>query len=69
MNVANMSLEEIRLAGIEVLARELGPVGLVRFLQLFEKGAGDYSQERHALLPSQDARSIAAEIIRRRDGG
>ena len=40
------TMEEIRRQGLEVLARELGPVGMARFLQLFENGSGDYVQER-----------------------
>ncbi len=31
MNVQSMSLEQIRIAGMEALARELGIVGMVRF--------------------------------------
>lgn len=33
---------------MEALARELGPVGTVRFLQLFENGVGDYTADRQA---------------------
>ncbi len=51
MNVADMSLEEIRQHGISALARELGPVGMIRFLQQFETGAGDYTRDRHQWLP------------------
>ena len=40
------TMEEIRRQGLEALARELGPVGMARFLQLFENGSGDYVQER-----------------------
>jgi len=36
MSTRTMTLEQIRLAGLEALARELGPVGMVRFLQQFE---------------------------------
>ena len=61
MNVANMSAEEIREAGIEALTRELGPGGAVRFLQLFDVGRGDYSSERQALLPKVDV----AELVKR----
>lgn len=39
--------EQIRSAGIEVLFRELGPVRAIRFLQMFDNGKGDYSVERH----------------------
>ena len=41
------TMEEIRRQGLEALARELRPVGMARFLQLFENGSGDYVQERH----------------------
>ena len=45
-----MTLEDIRRKGYEVLARELGPVGMIRFLQQFETGRGDYTEERHECL-------------------
>ena len=32
MNTQELSQEEIRSIGLEVLARELGPAGLIRFL-------------------------------------
>jgi hypothetical protein len=41
---------EIRRKGINALIRELGVVGMVRFLQQFEPGKGDYTKERAALL-------------------
>lgn len=40
------TLDDIRQAGIEALVRELGPVGMIRFLQQFETGRGDYTAER-----------------------
>jgi hypothetical protein len=64
MNVAAMSLEQLRQRGIAVLAKELGPVGLVRFLQQYESGAGDYSAERHAWLP-EDVPAIVSAIRER----
>lgn len=63
MNVAEMSLEEIRQRGLKALARELGPVGLVRFLQQFETGHGDYSRDRRNWL-SDDLPSVLEEIRR-----
>ncbi|MEK7397611.1 MAG: hypothetical protein AAB116_11820 [Candidatus Poribacteria bacterium] len=61
-----MTLEQIREAGIKALLRELGPVGMVRFLQQFETGSGDYSVERHEWLDETDVEIIAQEIIERR---
>lgn len=43
---STVPLEEIRRLGLEVLARALGPLGMVRFLQQFETGHGDYTAER-----------------------
>jgi len=40
MTDKTMTLDELRQAGLEALARELGPVGMVRFLQMFETGKG-----------------------------
>lgn len=41
-----MTLDEIRQKGLDVLYRELGPVGMIRFLQQIEPGSGNYAKER-----------------------
>jgi hypothetical protein len=64
MNVAAMSLEQLRQRGIAALAKELGPVGMIRFLQQYESGSGDYSQDRHQWLPD-DMQTIMAAIRER----
>jgi hypothetical protein len=61
-----MSFDQIRRAGLEALARELGPVGMVRFLQQFETGSGDYSIDRDRWLGNEDMASLAETIRRRR---
>ncbi|MBI5296206.1 MAG: hypothetical protein HY869_12095 [Chloroflexi bacterium] len=61
-----MSLEQIRIAGMEALARELGIVGMVRFLQQFETGHGDYSKDRHEWLDDQDLDTVVKRIQERR---
>jgi len=67
MNGQTMSLEQIRVAGMEALARELGIVGMVRFLQQFETGHGDYSNDRHQWLDDQDLYTIVRRIRERRE--
>lgn len=62
MSVQTMTLEQIRLTGLEALARELGPVGMVKFLQQFETGRGDYSAERHSWLGNQNVRTLVEQI-------
>lgn len=61
-----MSQEEIRWMGLRALSRELGPVGMVRFLQQFETGYGDYTAERHTWLKERSVSEIAEDIEQRR---
>ena len=61
-----MTQEEIPLAGLRALSRELGTVGLVRFLQQFETGHGDYTTERREWLGGDTAQSIVNQIRERR---
>jgi len=67
MNPATMTLEQVRLTGLQALSRDLGPVGLVRFLQQFEVGYGDYTAERHGWLGDPTVRDISQEIERKRE--
>jgi len=48
----NMTGEQIRIRGLAALRRELGRAGLVKFLQHFESGNGDYTRERGESLKS-----------------
>ncbi|MBE2197401.1 MAG: hypothetical protein IAE79_02245 [Anaerolinea sp.] len=57
-----MSLKEVERAGLAALSRELGAVGLIRFLQLFETGYGDYTTERHQWLDDQSLDEVLARI-------
>jgi hypothetical protein len=68
VNTQELSQEEIRSIGLEVLARELGPTGLIRFLQMYEHCNGDYTQERDDTLPRQTAAQIAEKIRQNRKG-
>ncbi len=67
MNAQAMSLEQIRIAGMEALVRELGIVGMIRFLQQFETGHGDYSKDRHQWLDNQDLDTIVKRIQEKRE--
>ncbi len=64
MTKQTLTLEEIRLTGIELLGKHLGPVGMVRFLQQSETGWGDYSKERYKWLGNPDLKTLAKEIIK-----
>ena len=61
-----MTLNETRLAGLRALSRELGPVGMARFLQQFETGHGDYTRERHQWLDQYTVSDIARALEEQR---
>jgi len=69
------TLDDIRRAGMDALVRELGPVGMIRFLQQFETGRGDYTAERQRWQdqegPSTPEAVIALgeEILREQEAG
>lgn len=62
MVTKSTTLHQIRQLGLAALARELGPYGLVRFLQQYEGGSGDYTQERTSWLGDPSVDEIADEI-------
>lgn len=61
-DITQMTADEIRSAGLEALERELGLVGMIRFLQLFEIGSGDYTVDRQAWQDSMTVEQIVALI-------
>ena len=42
-----MTLDKLRREGLDALRAKLGKEGMIRFLQQFENGEGDYARERH----------------------
>ncbi|MDR0676998.1 MAG: hypothetical protein LBF97_08195 [Elusimicrobiota bacterium] len=45
MNLNNFA--EIRKIGLEALKKALGTVGMIRFIQQYENGIGDYTKEKY----------------------
>ena len=41
-----------------ILIRELGPVDYARFIQQYEEGLGNYTEDRHQWLGEQSARTL-----------
>jgi hypothetical protein len=56
------SQDEIRRVGLEALRRELGPTGMIRFLQQFIEPSGDYTAERAALHAGVTVDDVFAAI-------
>jgi len=59
MNIQIMTPQQIRVAGMAALSRELGVVGMIRFMQQFEMGQDDYSKDRHQWLDQFNVADIA----------
>lgn len=66
MKVQQTNPVSLRKMGLEALSKSLGPLGMVRFLQQYEAGTGDYTKERDFWLKDIDIESIAIELRNRR---
>jgi hypothetical protein len=55
-------LNEIRQVGLEALLERLGPVGMIRFLQQYETGYGNYTAERESWLTETNLGKLVAKI-------
>ncbi len=56
------SPNELRRVGIDALVKSLGHLGMVRFIQQFDTGKGNYTKERAELLDSLSLDTITAFI-------
>jgi hypothetical protein len=65
--MAGKTLDEIRRAGLAALERELGQVDTVRFLQQFEKGEGDYTEDHHQWLDGVSMDDLLRDLERLRN--
>ena len=54
-----LSMGELRARGFQALCAALGWVNAVRFLQQYEAGVGNYTEERRVILPEWDAATLA----------
>jgi hypothetical protein len=61
MMTKTRTLSEVHDKGMSALLKTLGPVDMVRFLQMFSHGTGDHTKERRKLL-KKSAREIGREI-------
>jgi hypothetical protein len=62
----NLTLDQIRIEGLKALERHLGPDGMIRFLQQFETGKGDYTKERHKWLKETSVETLTEKIVKQR---
>ena len=64
--MTSMSPNEIRNKGLEALSETLGPLGMIKFLEQFEIGDGDYTKDREKWLGNLELDTIADEITEKR---
>ena len=55
------TLDEIYREGLEALRQRLGQAGMIRFLQQFEHGKGDYAKERRTWVDRTSMKELAAK--------
>jgi hypothetical protein len=60
--------EELRQRGFAALVASLGWVNAVRFIQQYERGDGNYTQERDQLLPNWDPQTLVRKACEQRSG-
>lgn len=57
-----MTQNEILTKGYKALTDALGVVGMIRFIQHFNEGKGDYTKERHQWLDDQRVEDVLQEM-------
>ncbi len=62
----HLTLDQIRREGLAVLRERLGQAGMIRFLQQFEHGMGDYAQERREWVDRTTLDDIKASAAPKR---
>lgn len=50
MSVTVRELEKIRRDGLKALKEKLGVEGMIKFIQMYSDGKGDYTEERDEIL-------------------
>jgi hypothetical protein len=65
MSTQTLVSHEVRMRGMKALVRELGPAGMVDFMQQFRGGHGDYTKERRKHLNGLTIDQIVDEIQRK----
>ncbi len=64
-----MTLDQIKQTGIDALSRDLGVVGMIRFLQQSETGWGDYTKDRDQWLGDPELKNLVDAIRGREAAG
>ena len=58
MAVTVRELERIRKEGLKALKDKLGVEGMIKFIQMYSDGKGDYTEERREILKNLDKEDL-----------
>ncbi len=58
MAVTVRELEKIRRDGLKALKDKLGVEGMIKFIQMYSDGKGDYTEERREILKNLDKEDL-----------
>ena len=58
MAVTVRELEKIRRDGLKALKDKLGVEGMIKFIQMYSEGTGDYTEERKEILRNLDKEDL-----------
>ncbi len=56
----------LRKKGIELLSKEMGPLGMTCFIRQYDSGVGDYTKEKQELQEALTVKEVVKEIYDRR---
>jgi hypothetical protein len=62
--IEEMTDEQFEKHTLDILARELGPLGVARYLRMHGEGTGDYTRDRHNWLGRLSVEQIIEEAKR-----
>lgn len=62
VSTQTLAPDKVRTRGMKALVKELGPAGMVQFMQQFQSGQGDYTRERHKVLDKLGVDELFTEI-------
>ena len=63
MAVTVKDLERIRQEGLKALKEKLGPVGMIKFIQMYSDWEGDYTEERKEKLANLNEEDLQKYLM------
>jgi hypothetical protein len=65
-DISHLTPIEIQRAGWNILKKQLGPVGALRFLLQYEKGEGDYTKLRRKMFKGETVEKLIHKMRKER---